>query len=396
MCSCTQYHIKMQYLPVDLITYIGRWIPNEVCKAMLGAAKTFSGICSGHEEHTIVVEQQNVKKMKRMQKTIAYIRKIKPRVKTIKIKFVNIYDLPIWDEHHQKLSSKDVWITFEVCSIRIMSDVIKWFEPGFKCNIKRSSCFEPYNECHLYSEVNNINHVTTYIHSQSQISQVLQHPVVCNAKEVYLCMGNYHTPLVIDMSRVNEENNNVLAFILNQKCDVVCLNAHKLTCIHWMFFDEMRYYTYEGLDVEASIVNNPQIQSGKARLQHVIVSSCHTFTRHDRFLNLGKALLPCKNVKYYVDVNCPDMIVLIYEMLDLGINKNNILYYCVDGTNKKTRWVTAQYCKIVFPDLNLDLQDIDTPLDLVHLKTEHEFYNAMPDRDRQIWGSVHFSRKSFV
>jgi len=388
----------MQNIPFDILTHIGKWVPNEVCKAMLGAAKVFSGVCFGHEEHTMVIEQKKVKQsIKRMHKTFAYVRKIKPRMTTIKIKFDNIYDPPIWDAQHQKLPSKNVWIVFESCPIWVMRELIKWFEPGFKCDIKRTAALEPHNECDLYSEVNSIHEVITYMNSQPTITDVLKHPAVCNAENVFLYTSTYHIPSVVDMSHVNVEKNKVLALVLRTKCDIKCLNADKLTHIHWRLCDEMRQYTYEGLDVESSIANNPRIQNGKARIQRVTVN-CDglTHARHDSFLKLVKALLPCKDVKYYVDVSCPDMILLIYKMLDVGVKKENILYCCIHSYNMITRWIIARYCKLVYSDLDLDTHFTDTPLHLAHLKTEDELYNAMSYHDRQIWGGIYFARKSLI
>jgi hypothetical protein len=243
----------MRHLPMEVISQIGRWIPDRFCKVLLQTAKVFAGICWCHESHEISINQYYIHQtMGKMHDTIEYIYKIKPRVNNIEITFVEINDPPIWNaQRHKKLDSKNIFIHFELCKVSVIRELIKWFEPGFKCNIVRNNLIEE-DELDLYSELDRINKVVTYIHSQSHIDNFMNHPKVLSARE--LMFGFYsdgNDDICLDLSRVKESENRMVCLSLFQNSDISIRDVHKVTDITWSFSNPM-IFMIKGISLNLS------------------------------------------------------------------------------------------------------------------------------------------------
>jgi len=381
----------MQYLPAELLSHIGKYANVKTCKALLETSKLFHVTFCEHESHEFVVYQDRVHSfLERLHKTLTYVHKIKPNVKQIKIELKCITDPPIWSAAFAKIPAHfNILLYFTYCRIPVMQELIKWFEPGFRCEVERNNLKEE-KEVEFYSELQSLDTVATYMQDQQQTDAVMRHPNVVQAKKI--CLGHalgIKDNFTLDLSRVQVEENKIIHLSLFNNCDVNLIDAHKITDVYWNLSES--FFAFP--NAVQSFENDAYVKKGTARLRQVHADSqSHTFTSHHNFLRFVKAVLHCNSVEYFVKVDCPDMIALMYEMLEVGVPKRNIIFSCVFSPE---RWLIAQYCRFVYPDLDMEIfaSDLDiTPYNA--LVDENDYYNALSPRTKQIWSGVYHARQS--
>lgn len=257
----------MQHLPRELITYIGtNFLHENEGRVLLETSKLFAKVLAGHETHTFYFSHETTHDaLPRLRQTVEYIRRIKTGIRKIKMVFTRICSCPKRPEITTKISSIGVLMCFHKCKLDTVRDILEWFEPGCIVDLERDICKDE-GELELIDSIQRINRWVTYIEDQEHISRILAHPHICNARDFMISFNIWNT-FNIDFSKVNPDNNKRLCLCLYDGDDAVCIDAYKLTDIHF----ELSESFYHGLKLLQSLRCDKNIQTGNARIQHVHV-----------------------------------------------------------------------------------------------------------------------------
>lgn len=394
----------MQELPSEIIWQICTLVPVKMHRNLLETSKMFQNICFEAMIHEINVKQERVQEfLERFPKTLAYIKRIKPNLKRIFIQFDWIKNAPtwkastFWQKGYPKIPVKNlgcsIWLHFNRCPMRVVKDLIQWFEPGFKCSIDRWNDIDE-DEFAVYDQLEHLQMTRTYFNEQQHLTQFLQHPRVMEANTIYLGyynMADRETILTADLRDIDVTKNEKLVVTLTEGRDLVCVDTHKVTDLEIYLADTIQV----GLVcMELSLSNDEIIQAGQGRMKHVIIYSRTGNGASEyaikRLLEIMRALLPCKDIEYYIQLQHPRMVYVIHKMLEMGISKNKIILACDSSRLLKI----TKYCMCVYASLrDMKILTLDEVKDEYKNMTIEELYQSISDTDRIKWACVHYARQ---
>jgi hypothetical protein len=374
----------MQELPPEIISHICTLVPEEEGRMLVESSKIFSQALCGCETHSVYIKHNNVSEaLPRLQQTLTYIRRLKPKISCIKIVFYKLRELPKWDKRkHNKIPSDGIWIHLHKCELRSAIEILKWFHIDVKVDFEKTNIHEK-GELELYSGLQNLNKVETFIQSQEHIDSITNNPNVCKARELSIGF-NVAGMFFLNLRYIDVSRNNIIRLNIEDKCDVMCIDVHKITHIHCKL--SPNYFYGDGLF--ESLKDNHSVKDGTARIQHVYIScnnSQHIF--HRPVMRLIYALLSCKNIEYSIHVIQPGMVALIYKMLKLGVSRSNIKYIC----HSREDMIIIRFFTLIYKDIVFDIVT-DENYDIENLTTIDDLFDEMSCYQKSIWSAVYYAR----
>lgn len=351
-------------LPQELISHIGSFLSITDRKTCLQTSSIFSSICFVYTYHEIVLNGLTIyNKMPHLIRTLKYIKRIKPLIELVVIKFEGLTDY----NSHEDLSVifevfpvANIEIHISMCSMSSCDAILASLPTDAKVVFTTRAFYVPPNRNCFIKYNCWVNDDNVHILRQPNIAQCATLRVVPYCKNQ-----------VVDFSLVDVNKNKELEVVI--------------AADHNRFIDLWKVTSYNEVTrgIYASFLKSLLIDPkfDKTRLQKIGIMYNYSIIRDDIF-DVVRALP--KTVYYYLSPVNPDIFAFIDTMKQCGAC--NFRYLCDFEEIQLSSLMCQRFQEYNFPIISSMGLIID---DNIQHMTVHEIYQRMHRQLKQNWHIVY-------
>ena len=374
----------LQYLPPELISYIGTFLSLNEQRVCIETSKCFTSIAhtSPTEELRLVLHDANYDKLEYLDKIYAYVHKVLPCVSQFIIDFNNITNITF-----QRIPYVPDKLVLEIhsCDTPIQKKILELFPDDIEIRIQNYE--KIVTNIEYLRKKTNITEFSTGISDTNM--WILKDPLItrCKNLDIYTNMGNTFI-MPVDFSDIDITRNKNLTLHFRQSNMTslfvsypACVDAYKITrIVDWNTNSSLLNFFNTPFTRFIESVTSDEEFHKKTRIKEIHFSYRNKYNYMDltKFVNAFP-----KNIVYSITPSTSECFSIIEELYQNGIQNVNILYY------SRYLYLNAIVCKDIaskiMKDRCIELHNLNYTKNNDDITTSKEAFDAMYSEDKRYW-----------